>query len=715
MYSTVLTSSRSRGIGNGLTYETKDAKVVPGALVTVPLRKQSVEGVVLEVTETRPQEMETVTMKEVERIVSDQTLLGPAQMQTMRWMADEYCCTLRQAATVFLPPPPWSALLPREIIGYSAGRRPAPEDIGRAKKQQIALDYLAGKDWVAREEWQRATGVSATIIRSLLEKKLILEERKAEHPSSGAERYKIHEKMLTLTAPQKRAYDQIISDERPVLLFGVTGSGKTHLYAKLIADTARIGKQTIMLVPEILLTDQTIRRFEELFDRSRIAVLHSRLTASARRAEWRRIRSGDAALVIGSRSALFAPCRNLGLIVIDEEHEWTYKNEQTPRYHARETAEALCRFTGARLVLGSATPSVESWSRAKEGRYHLVRLAERFSGLEPVTVRVIDLATTQFGNTYPFSPPLLAAIDERLKRGEQSVLFLNRRGMATSILCLQCRRRVVSPESQMPYTVHRTRDGRPFLLDHVTGISADLPAVCPACQSPSLRAVGAGTQRLEDILAGVFPNARVLRADSDTLKHPEQMRRILQSMEERQADILLGTQSVVKGLHLPGVTLAAVLLADIGLSIPHFRAGERVFQLLSQLAGRSGRTQAGEVIIQTFRPEAPEIIAAAMHKTEEYLEEEWKMRSTLGYPPATRMIRLVIAGEDAGNRTRVIFGNVLQHIREQRLSIIATSAPTLFGAGRIWHILLRGANPRAVLPFLDLSDVTVDVDPIECV
>ena len=325
---------------------------------------------------------------------------------------------------------------------------------------------------------------------------------------------------------------------KPSLLFGITGSGKTEVYAQLIADAITAGKQAIFLVPEILLTEHCIHRFEELIDPEAIAVIHSRLTPTAKREAWGAIARGEKKLVIGSRSALFAPSRNLGLVVIDEEHEWTYKNEQTPRYHARETAEKLCQLSGAKLVMGTATPSLEAWSRVKGDRYHLARLDERYGGAVLPDVRVIDLATVDFGDLYPFSPPLLDAIDDRLKKGEQSVLFLNRRGLATALLCLECRRRIVSPDSNLPFTVHSSGMGNPYLMDHTSGLRAEIPVQCPHCNSANLHCVGAGTQKIEAILERKFPNARILRADSDTLKHPEQMRLLLKKMREGQADIL---------------------------------------------------------------------------------------------------------------------------------------------------------------------------------
>ncbi len=319
----------------------------------------------------------------------------------------------------------------------------------------------------------------------------------------------------------------------------------------------------------------------------------------------------------------------------------------------------------------------------------------------------------QFGELYPFSPTLIEAIGTRLDRGEQTVLFLNRRGTASALLCLQCRRRVVSPESQLPFTLHTGRDGKPFLLDHTTGTVAPVPAQCPHCASVKLHSVGAGTQKIELLLKRLFPAARLLRADADTMQEPGDMRRLLTAMRGREADILLGTQSVVKGLDLPEVTLAAVLIADIGMSLPHFRAGERIFQLLTQLTGRSGRSKPGEVIIQTFRPDSPEIVAAARHETEKYLDTELKLRIYSRYPPASRMVRLIARGEDCEKRARKLYVDCMREIALNRRDVKCSTAPTFFGGGKVWHVLLRGEEPRAVLAGVDLQGVSVDIDPLE--
>lgn len=710
MRCTVLVDSRSPGIQNGLTYESAEFDLKPGMLVRVPLRKKSIEGMVLSI-DNGPLDEEGFALKPVEAIISTDPVLSASQLKVLQWMADYYFCSLRSALTPFLPSPPWRTLIPKEVIGYRFLKDPEKA----TSKQRVILDIVRSQDWMSIGDLKKETDVSSAILNRLKENGSIIEEKRS--PEAYQQKpYVFKGTVPTLSPIQQQAYEAMTKDKRPSLLFGITGSGKTEVYAQMISDAAKKGKQSILLVPEILLTEHTIHRFSTLFDQERIAILHSRLTPASRRSEWMRIRSGEAALVIGSRSALFAPCHNLGVIIMDEEHEWAYKNEQTPRYHTRETAETLCEMTGAKFVMGTATPSLEAWDRVKSGRYHMVELPERYKNQKLPDVKIVDLATVNFGSLYPFSPTLIDAINDRLKKKEQTVLFLNRRGMASAVLCLKCRKRLVSPESQLPFTLHRSAGGQPFLLDHFSGITANLPADCPHCGSHDLLPVGAGTQKMEDLLTSIFPDARTLRADSDVLQYPEQMRTLLQKMRNREADILFGTQSVVKGLDLPGVTLAVVMIADIGLSLPHFRAGERVFQLLTQLTGRSGRAADGEVIVQTFRPDAVEMVAASQHRTRDYLEAEWKLREQLHYPPSAEMIRFICREEKAEATAKRLHASLLKTIHEKGLKAQASVAPTLFGGGKVWHVLLRGHQLRSLLvPSLDLTNVVVDVDPIDCI
>ncbi|MDD5469997.1 MAG: primosomal protein N' [Candidatus Peribacteraceae bacterium] len=703
---TVLTASKSSGIGEGLTYE-GDADASPGSYVRIPLRRRMVDGILL--GRAQQKEKEAFAILKIESVLGDRPLLTEPQMKTLEWMASYYHCSLRQALQAWLPSPPWATLLPQKILHVTLLK---PEEPVRGTRQRDVLDLLSSKGSMPLAALQEEAGVSRAVINGLKKRGII---EMTEIAESAQEIPPPVVSPPTLTPAQMLVHAEMRGDRRPTLLFGVTGSGKTEVYAALIADTVAQGKRAILLVPEILLTEHCIHRFQRLLGEEHVAVWHSRLTGAQRRATWRRIHSGEVSLVIGSRSALFTPLQNLGLVILDEEHEWTYKNEQTPRYHARETAETLCRHAGAKLVLGSATPSLESWARAKEGRYHLVRLPERYLSQAFPVVRIVDLAQAQCGSLYPLSPSLLAAIEERLQKQEQSILFLNHRGIASALLCLDCRRRVVSPDSRLPFTVHRAPGNALKLVDHTTGLTLPVPTVCPACGSVRLHCIGAGTQKVETLLRQRFPEARLLRADSDTLQHPEQMRQLLASMRERRADILLGTQSVVKGLDLPQVTLAAVLLADIGLSLPHFRAGERIFQLLSQLTGRSGRSKPGEVIIQTYRPDAPEVLLAAGHNAEKFLDDELALRIHAGYPPAAKLIRLLLRGSSAQQRAMVLSTRLKQAAESQQLSLTISSAATIFGGGKVWHILIRGTKPEELLRHVDVQDAVVDVDPVECV
>jgi primosomal protein N' (replication factor Y) len=696
----ILTSAKSPGISGGLTYGS-ERDIKAGSIVTVPLRNNSLEGIVLGIGEANAK----FKVKAIENELYPEPLLSPEHMKTMEWMSSYYCCSLRQALRPFLPGKPWAALLPQGKVYY----RLLDSSEYKGSKQQLVIDSLTGKDKVSWDRLRSETGATKATINVLLKRNVIEEIVSKEY--SAIEHTLPSLTRPTLSAHQSEAYKQISNSTIPSLLFGVTGSGKTEVYMQLIADAIENGKQAIVLVPEIFLTEHSIPRYTGMMDEKYIAILHSRLTPAQKRETWKKIRFGDIKLIIGSRSALFAPAHDLGLVIIDEEHEWTYKNEQSPRYHAREVAEELCRNFGAKLVLGTATPSLEAWYKAKTGKHTLTVLSERYGNAVMPTVKVVDLGNVHFGNSYPFSKTLFDAIEDRLQKKEQTVLFLNRRGMATSLMCLDCKRRVMSPESNLPFTVHKTPSNQFYLQDHTSGATARIPDECPGCQSARLQSVGAGTQGIEAILKKKFPSARILRADSDTLTNPEEMRSLLSKMENGEADILLGTQSVVKGLDLPKVTLAAVLIADVGMSLPHFRAGERTFQLLTQLTGRSGRKVLGEVIVQTFRPDCPEVKFSALHRTTEYLDYELTTREQMSYPPYSSMLRLILRNTDQKHRAE----KTTEVIRVKFPTLKVGCSPTFFGGGTNWHILVRGDNPQQILSTIDLTDIVVDIDPLDCV
>jgi primosomal protein N' (replication factor Y) len=538
------------------------------------------------------------------------------------------------------------------------------------------------------------------------------------------------------------------------LLHGVTGSGKTEVYLKALEKTVALGRRGIVLVPEIALTPQTVRRFAERFP-GQVAVLHSGLSEGQLFDQWHGIRQGRYAVVVGSRSALFAPQPDLGLIVIDEEQEWTYKQEQAPRYHAREAARKLAELTGAILLLGSATPDVAIYQQALWGRYRLLTLRQRVRPLTAAdgTVRlstsealppveVVDLRQELMaGNRSIFSRSLVEGVRSVLSAGEQAILFLNRRGAASFAQCRDCGYVPHCSSCAVSLTYHRQQDR---LLCHQCNRGRRLPATCPQCGGRRLRLVGIGVERVEEEAAKTFPGARLLRWDRDVTRGRGAHERILARFLAREADILIGTQMVAKGLDLPAVTLVGVVSADVSLHLPDFRAGERTFQLLTQVAGRAGRAQTGasriaaggdgthlpngkaqpelgRVIIQTYTPHHYAIAAAAQHDYESFFAQEIELRRRLGYPPFSRLARLVYSHTSSAYAYQEA-SRLVQVLRQQGdarglpdLEVVGPSpayVARLRGRYR-WQVLVRGRHPAELLADVALpQNWTVDIDPM---
>jgi primosomal protein N' (replication factor Y) len=436
------------------------------------------------------------------------------------------------------------------------------------------------------------------------------------------------------------------------LLHGVTGSGKTEVYLQALAHALEQGKGAIVLVPEISLTPQTVERFKARFSSGKlqtlVAVLHSHLSAGERHDEWHKIRQGRARIVIGARSAIFAPVEPLGLIIVDEEHETSYKQEEAPRYHARDVAVMRGQMENAVVVLGSATPSLESYHNCKRGKFALLELPERVDDQKMPRVRVVDMrqaARSEKGIPI-FSPQLKEAITQRLERKEQTILFLNRRGYSTSLQCPKCGYVANCPNCSLALTFHRQEQK---LACHICGHFEKVPSVCPneKCRNPAIRFAGTGTQRVEETLAKLFPNARIKRMDADTMKRKDDYRKVLGDFRAGKTDILVGTQMIAKGLHFPNVTLVGIIYADLALHQPDFRAGERTFQLLTQVAGRAGRGDVeGEVFVQAFAPFHPAIQYARRHDFTGFYEQEMEFREQLKYPPVSRIALLTLKGRN---------------------------------------------------------------------
>jgi primosomal protein N' (replication factor Y) len=518
-------------------------------------------------------------------------------------------------------------------------------------------------------------------------------------------------------------------DGTPILLYGVTGSGKTEVYMRAIATVLRQGKTALVLVPEISLTDQLVGRFAARFA-SAVAVLHSGLSAGERFDEWRRLARGEARIAIGARSAIFAPLPDLGLLIVDEEHDTSYKQEETPRYNARDMAIVRAQQCGAVVILGSATPALETFHHAQHGKYLFLALPHRVEDRPLPRVTIIDQRVHAAPNERVIATPLYQAIAARLQRREQCLILINRRGFAAYLQCRDCGTVPQCLRCSVSLTYHRR--GR-ALKCHYCDLVQPAPSACPVCQSPALQAFGLGTQQVEDTLQALFPTARLGRMDRDTTRGKAAHQRILQTLSRGEIDILVGTQMIAKGHDYPNITLVGVISADATLAVPDFRAPERLFQLLTQVAGRAGRGEAsGEVFIQTFRPEHYSVSFAKQHDFFGFFQDEIRQRQAMLYPPFTRLARLLLDGPHA-ERVQAAsqwLETVLRRAiaEPQRLALLGPAeAPIAKIQDRYrWHLLLKAASSRLLHACLHNSlaavaqarqqlqgvRLSVDIDPL---
>ncbi len=602
-----------------------------------------------------------------------------------------------------------------------------------ALRRAMVLEALADEGPLPVAEL-RPLGLTAAVLRDLQQQGLAVREDVTVVRDPLAGRVYPKRDAPALTAEQEEAYRRIAEalagggQPRTFLLHGVTGSGKTEVYLQALDRAVALGKRAIVLVPEISLTPQTVRRFGERFP-SQVAVMHSGLSMGQHFDMWHEVRAGRYAVVVGPRGALFAPQPDLGLVVMDEEHEWTYKQQEgSPRYHTRLAAEELCRLTGAVLVLGSATPDVESHFRAQEGSHQLLELTQRLQGTESggVTpsklpqVEVVDLREElKAGNRSIFSRSLSASIREALSAEEQVILFLNRRGTASFLQCRDCGRVPTCTSCSVSLTLHQPENR---LVCHYCRRARPAPRACSQCGSPRIRLLGLGTERVEEEARRAFPDARTLRWDHDVTRGRDAHERILARFLAHEADILIGTQMVAKGLDMPLVTLVGVISADTALRFPDFRSGERTFQLLEQVAGRAGRgPRGGRVIIQTYSPEHYAVAAAAQHDYHALYNQEIEFRQRLGYPPFGRLARLVFAhtGEEYAREQAAAMVRYLRGERDQRglpnLDILGPGpafVPRLRGRWR-WQVIVRGEDPTELLAEVAFPrGWTVDIDPV---
>lgn len=622
-----------------------------GSRVRVPFGKGEATGYVVGFADASAH---AGRIKEVEAVLGEKGLVTPRVLELARWMAEYYLAPVERAIRTVLPGAVRrvGARFREQLTVSLVGEGPSSSDWAdlrrRAPKQARVLEILDGAGEMLMTDVCAQAGTTAAAARALERKGLVQLDKKALGRDPYATHRVLRTQPLVLMAEQKTALDQVtraMATLTPsvVLLFGVTGSGKTEVYLQAIDHALGQDQGAIVLVPEISLTPQTVERFKARFG-ERVAVLHSRLSEGERHDEWHRVRAGQAPIVVGARSAVFAPVPRLGLIVVDEEHEPSYKQADSPRYHARDVAVMRGRLEGCAVLLASATPALESWWNVKKGKYGLAVLSHRVDHRTMPAVRVVDMraAAEKSGRPNVLSGDLVEAIHDRLNKAEQTMLFLNRRGYATSLICRKCGYVAECSNCSVSLVYHRSDEA---LHCHLCGLRKDVPKACPECRDPAFRFSGVGTQRVESVIRKLFPHAVVQRMDSDTVRRRNAHREILGDFKAGKIDILVGTQMIAKGLHFPNVTLVGVVYADMGLHMPDFRAGERTFQLLTQVAGRAGRGEIrGEVIVQTYTPFHPAIQAARRLDFEGFCDQELEFRKELRYPPFSHLICITLSG-----------------------------------------------------------------------
>ncbi len=629
-----------------------DLTVSPGCRVRVPLRNRDATGTVLSI---EPMQDLGFATRPLSSLIDPEPLLTATLLELAQWIANYYGSTMESVIRALLPESirseEHSAKVQKMVQLMQMPSEEKIQSIGKkAPKQQNILLLMNGcpeRKMLLSELGQGAhSSVKSLVKQGYVQ---VVEEEIRREPDADQQEQVIESFPLPLNNEQAQALEvakqAMAEPSKPILLLGVTGSGKTEVYLQAARHTINQGKTVLVLVPEISLTPQTVRRFKARFAAldDQVAVLHSHLSQGERFDEWHRIRNGKASIVIGARSAIFAPLPNLGLIIVDEEHDQSYKQDTSPRYHGRDIAVLRAKLEKCAIILGSATPSLESFHNAQEGKYTLVRLNQRADSHSMPLVRVLDMRLEQQKqkNSHAiFSDKLRQALELRLERGEQSILFLNRRGFARSLQCPACGHACQCPHCSIALTYHRTEDR---LMCHVCGYQSIVPRKCPECKDPAIALQGYGTQKVEEVLAKLIPKAKFARIDADAMRKKNTLRDMLHAFKSKKIDILIGTQMIAKGLHFPNVTLVGILNADIGLHVPDFRAAERTFQLITQVAGRAGRGELeGEVIVQTATPHAPAIQFARRHDFDGFSEQELEFRREFQFPPYGRCAVLTV-------------------------------------------------------------------------
>ncbi len=730
----VVFESGPEGVFDYRVPKTFVGRIAPGQRIRVPLGKSNrfVVAYCLEICE----QADNPQLKDIAAIIDEAPLVTSALLRLAQWMAEYYLCPLGTVLETVIP----------ACVRNQAGTRLVPHyrlapcsdgfpSLTEKQARVVAALLEAPGQRLSRDALTRTAGCTTAVLDNLVKRGILVKEMaRIRHSQPDATTLPRQERLI-LNNQQQEALEIIqeavsTGEYRGILIYGVTGSGKTEVYIQAIEYVVKKGKQAIVLVPEISLTPQTVERFRSRFDY--VAVLHSHLTDAERAAQWDWIASGQVQVVVGARSAIFAPTPHLGLIVMDEEHETSFKQEAAPRYHARDVALRRAQIEQIPLVLGSATPSLESWYRTQQGELTLIRLPERIGGRTLPAVKPIDLRQPKHSRASRgvITRQLHAAIHEALENGGQVILLLNRRGFATHVQCSACGYVLMCPDCEIALTHHRSFSK---VLCHYCGHEAPSPKACPECQSAAIRFSGVGTERLEAEVKARFPEATCLRMDADSMRSREAYERAFRLFREGKIQILLGTQMIAKGLDFPNVTLVGVVNADTALHFPDFRAAERTFQMVTQVAGRTGRgPHGGLVLVQTFSPEHFAIQSAVRHDFEGFAAQELPIRMAFGYPPISRLVRLIISAEKeleaAGWAERVArsFSKSLSQTGRPDAARVVGPAPAplmkLRGKYR-YHIQILGKDERLIRTLVrcglqcleEARQVSwvVDVDPVD--
>ncbi len=647
-------------------------------------------------------------IKEIHGIVEGSVKAEEQLIALAAWMRETCGSTMNQALKTVLPVRQRTRQkLSRTLtcnLSEEEGRKLLKEyERKHWQAKARLLDALLRYGPLDQQRALRELNLSAAVIHGLERENVLRVETKTLYRNPFEGHFTQKKREMLLNREQTAAVEEIWKDyaegiRKTYLLHGVTGSGKTEVYMELIARVIREGKQAIVLIPEIALTFQTVMRFYERFG-ERVSVMHSRLSDGERYDQYQRAENGEIDVMIGPRSALFAPFSRIGFIIMDEEHEGSYKSETVPRYHARDAARFRAKLCGASVILGSATPSVDSYDRARSGQYGLCRLSGRFGDAKLPRVCIVDLRVElKEGNRGIFSRRLKAAMEERLRSGQQTMLFLNRRGLSGFVSCRSCGTAIRCPHCDVTLSLHS--DGR--LRCHYCGYETAMPSLCPSCGSRYISGFRAGTQQIEREVKKHFPQARVLRMDYDTTRTKESYEQILTAFGKGEADVLVGTQMIVKGHDFPNVTLVGVLAADISLYASDYRASERTFQLLTQAVGRAGRgDKAGEAVIQTYVPDHYSIQTAARQDYEGFYSQEILYRRMLGYPPAAFLLGIYLSGPEEAFLLEQAerLGDIIRRFRVAGLTVIGPAAAALSRKSDMYRavIYLKHTEEAALL------------------